>query len=176
MNVDRYCYGVPYAKWHYKRLADSGCLFRNGDLALSCRKAGDGVQVVGADFTRQMLQISEQKKQRKSLYKNVRLSKPMLSICLSKMIHFKLFRSLLIAEYCGYRPRLQEIPVSGGRMQSWSFQSRVATIKAFYGFYMNRILPWIGQFFARNEEDAYLSSGECFRVLGWSAVGGSHAC
>ena len=44
-----------------------------GDLAFAYRrKAGDGVQVVGADFTRQMLQISEQKKQRKSLYKNVR--------------------------------------------------------------------------------------------------------
>ena len=56
-----------------KRLADSGCLFRNGDLAFAyCRKAGDGVQVVGADFDYQMLQISEQKKQRKSLYKNVR--------------------------------------------------------------------------------------------------------
>ena len=162
MNVDRYW------RWRTVRKVapqnDSPILdvcSGTGDLAFAyCRKAGDGVQVVGADFTRQMLQISEQKKQRKSLYKNVRFVEADAQYLPFEDDTFQIvsvaFGLRNIADTDRGLQEMTRVCKPGGRIAVLEFSKPGwQPFKAFYGFYMNRILPRIGQFFARNEEDAY---------------------
>ena len=132
-----------------------------GDLAFAyCRQAGDGVQVVAADFTRPMLQIGEQKKNRKQIYQNVQFVEADAQ-CLpfdegTFQIVSVAFGLRNIADTDRGLREMARVCQPGGTVAVLEFSKPGwQPFKAFYGFYMNHILPKIGQFFAKNEEDAY---------------------
>ncbi len=162
MNVDRYW------RWYTVRkvapVGDAPILdicSGTGDLAFAySRRAGRGVQVVGADFTREMLQIAEQKKSRRSIYENVRFVEADAQHLPFEDNSFQIvsvaFGLRNIADTDRGLSEMTRVCQPGGKVTVLEF-SRPGwqPFKALYGLYMSRILPRIGQFFAKNEEEAY---------------------
>ena len=162
LNVDRYW------RWRtVRKVSPSGgspildICSGTGDLAFAyCRKAGEGVQVVAADFTRNMLQIGEQKKSRKRIYQNVQFVEADAQYLPFEDDTFQIvsvaFGLRNIADTDRGLGEMARVCQPGGTVAVLEFSKPGwQPFKAFYGFYMNRILPIIGQFFTKNEEDAY---------------------
>ena len=132
-----------------------------GDLAFAyCRKADEGTQVVAADFTREMLQIGEQKKDRSAIYQNVRFVEAAAQHLPFEQDTFQIvsvsFGLRNIADTDRGLSEMARVCQPEGKVAVLEFSKPGwQPFKAFYGFYMNHILPKIGQFFAKNEEDAY---------------------
>ena len=162
MNVDRYW------RWRtVRKVSPSGdapildICTGTGDLAFAyCRKAGGRVPVFSADFTREMLQIGEKKKRRKSIYQNVRFIEAD-----AQQLPFDDDTFQIVSVSFGLRNisdtdrglrEMARVCQPGGKVAVLEFSKPGSQpFKAFYDFYMNRILPKIGQFFAKNEEEAY---------------------
>jgi demethylmenaquinone methyltransferase/2-methoxy-6-polyprenyl-1,4-benzoquinol methylase len=138
MNFDRYW------RWRTVRLApprgESPILdvcTGTGDLALAYyRRTGGQVAIFATDFCPQMLAIGEDKKRRAGINGNLTFleadtqSLPFQEMC----------------RVCETGGRVAILEFSMPQHQPW---------KMMYGFYFRRILPRLGQLFARNTQHAY---------------------
>ena len=132
-----------------------------GDLALAyCRKSCSDTKIIGADFTREMLQIGQRKKQKRKRYEQVRFVEADAQHLPFADNTFQIvsvaFGLRNIADTDRGLQEMFRVCQPGGRVAVLEFsQPTWQPFKAFYGFYMKYVLPRIGQWLAGNEEQAY---------------------
>lgn len=162
MNVDRYW------RWRTARLVARGetapildVCTGTGDLAFAFyRRIGPAASIVGADFCRPMLDIGAQKRHRAGINGQVtfveadaqRLPFPDDTFALVSVA----FGLRNVADTDLGLREMRRVCRPGGRVAVLEFSSPtrqpMATV---YGFYFRHILPRIGQWLARNEDEAY---------------------
>lgn len=132
-----------------------------GDLAFAYyRAAGGKTPVVGADFCREMLDVAEAKKQSLPADANMTFVEAD-----AQELPFENDRFQIVCVAFGLRNvadtdrGLQEmvrVCRPGGRVAVLEFtMPRRQPLRGLYGWYFRRVLPRIGQMFARNRESAY---------------------
>jgi demethylmenaquinone methyltransferase/2-methoxy-6-polyprenyl-1,4-benzoquinol methylase len=132
-----------------------------GDLAFAyCHKADGATEIVAADFTREMLQIGEQKKSRRESYERIRFVEADAQHLPFDDDVFQIvsvaFGLRNIADTDRGLQEMMRVCQPGGRVVVLEFsQPTWQPFKGFYGFYMKYILPRIGQILAGNDEQAY---------------------
>ncbi len=132
-----------------------------GDLAFAyCRKSEAATEIVAVDFTREMLQIGEQKKSRRESYDRIRFVEADAQHLPFDDDIFQIvsvaFGLRNIADTDRGLQEMIRVCQPGGRVVVLEFsQPRWQPFKGFYGFYMKYILPRIGQILAGNDEQAY---------------------
>jgi len=134
-----------------------------GDLALAYHRATRGEsEIIGADFTHEMLLVAEQKRLRAGANRYGELtfveadaqSLPLLNdyfdiVCVA-------FGLRNVADADAALAEMTRVCAPAGRVAVLEFSSpRWQPFKAIYGWYFRRILPRIGQWFARSRESAY---------------------
>lgn len=161
MNVDRYW------RWRTVRLLGPRPGDRildvctgTGDLAFTfAKRHGGKCQVDASDFCIEMLEVGEQKRQKRRV-DNVRFVHAD-----AQRLPFQDDSFDFVSVAFGLRNvadtdlglrELSRVTRPGGRVAVLEFsQPRRQPIKALYGFYFAHILPRIGQLLARNQSDAY---------------------
>jgi demethylmenaquinone methyltransferase/2-methoxy-6-polyprenyl-1,4-benzoquinol methylase len=132
-----------------------------GDLAFAYhRAAGDKVRIIGADFTHEMLTLARQKAERRGVANEVTFLDAD-----AQHLPFEIGRFDIVCVAFGLRnvanteaglAEMTRVCAPGGRVVVLEFSSPTwQPFKAVYGWYFRRVLPRIGQFFARNRESAY---------------------
>jgi len=162
MNVDRYW------RWRtVRRVAPQGTspildiCTGTGDLALAyCRRTRGEVEVVGSDFCPQMLEVGEKKKARSRHAGRLRFVEAD-----AQQLPFEDDSFQIVSVAFGLR-NVQDTDQGLAEMvRVCQPQGRVAVLefseptwqpfKACYGWYFRNVLPRLGQWIARNDEDAY---------------------
>ncbi len=162
LNVDRYW------RWRTVRLVPPRVGTKildvctgTGDLALAYHKAAGGsVEIVGADFCREMLAIGRRKGVEASANGELAFveadaqSLPLASdqfdiVCVA-------FGLRNVANTDAGLAEMARVCAPGGRVAVLEFSSpQWQPFKAIYGWYFRHVLPRIGQFVARSCESAY---------------------
>lgn len=132
-----------------------------GDLALAFHRATRGQsEIIGADFCPEMLAIARAKQQRAKIG-------PELSFVEAdaENLPFADDRFAIVSVAFGLRnvantdrglAEMTRVCRPGGQIAVLEFSSpRLQPLRALYFLYFRRILPRIGQFFARNHSEAY---------------------
>lgn len=132
-----------------------------GDLALAYqRKAGPQVRVVAADFCREMLEIGEEKKRRKRLEHEITFVEADTEQLPFPDDYFQIvsvaFGLRNVSDTDRGLEEMTRVCRPGGRvvilefsMPSWQ------PFKGIYSFYFRTVLPKLGQWLARNRQEAY---------------------
>ena len=162
MNVDRYW------RWRTVRLAPPegeapilDICTGTGDLAFAyyTRTKGE-VPIVGSDFCPEMLEIGEAKRKKFGYNGQVSFVEADAQDLPFEDDHFQLvtvaFGLRNVADTDAGLGEMARVCQIGGRVAVLEFSMpRWQPFKAIYGFYFRRILPRIGQWLARNREQAY---------------------
>lgn len=135
-----------------------------GDLALAIRRKLDqdattpSVEVVGTDFCSAMLDIARDKSRTTETPVNFQEAD-------SQMLPFPSSQFAAVTVAFGLRnvadtdrglAEMTRVCAPGGRVLVLEFsRPRMPGLRQAYGFYFRRVLPRIGQFFARNDKSAY---------------------
>lgn len=162
LNVDRYW------RWRTTRLVpprgDAPILdicTGTGDLAFAYyRRTGGKVPIVAADFCPEMLQIGERKKARLGCNGQLTFIEADAQRLPFPSDHFQLvtvaFGLRNVADTDQGLREMTRVCVPGGRVAILEFSMpRWQPWKAIYGFYFHHVLPRIGQWLAKNREEAY---------------------
>ncbi|MDA1052226.1 MAG: bifunctional demethylmenaquinone methyltransferase/2-methoxy-6-polyprenyl-1,4-benzoquinol methylase UbiE [Planctomycetota bacterium] len=162
MNADKYW------RWRTVRLAppagDAPILdvcTGTGDLAFAYYKRTRGeVEIVGSDFCREMLAISDRKKEKLGCNGRVTFVEAD-----SQNLPFENDRFQLVTVAFGLRNvadtdqglcEMTRVCQPGGRVAVLEFSMPGwQPFKAIYGFYFLKVLPKVGQWMMRNKQDAY---------------------
>jgi len=131
------------------------------DLAIAYWRAGGGkVRVVGADFCHPMLAISRAKSRRLGAEGQIALVEAD-----AQMLPFADNAFQLVAIAFGLRNlsdadrglrEMVRVCRRGGRVAVLEFSiPRAQPLRALYGWYFRRVVPWIGRVLARNRHGAY---------------------
>jgi demethylmenaquinone methyltransferase/2-methoxy-6-polyprenyl-1,4-benzoquinol methylase len=132
-----------------------------GDLALAYDRATGGTTpIVAADFTHEMLEIGREKARKAGADGRIKFieadtqSLPLPAdafqiVCVA-------FGLRNVADTDRGLVEMARVCAPGGRVAVLEFSTPTRQpVKAAYGWYFRRVLPRIGQFFARNSCDAY---------------------
>lgn len=162
MNVDRYW------RWRTVRLAPPqgnhpilDVCTGTGDLAFAYYKRTQGkVPIVGSDFCREMLDISDAKKSKFKCNEQITFVEADSQGLPFADNHFQLvtvaFGLRNVSDTDAGLSEMTRVCEPGGRVAILEFSMpRWQPFKAVYGFYFRHILPKIGQWLARNREQAY---------------------
>ena len=162
MNVDRYW------RWRTVKLAPPrgndpilDICTGTGDLAFAYYKRTKGeVSIVASDFTREMLDIGEAKKEKFGCNGKITFVEADAQQLPFEENHFQLvtvaFGLRNVADTDQGIREMTRVCLPGGRIAILEFSMpRWQPFKAIYGFYFRNVLPKIGQWLARNREDAY---------------------
>lgn len=161
-NVDRY-----WRWWTVRRVhpTDSDPILDvctgTGDLAFAFRKKMDGhVDVVGADFCREMLEIGEKKKAKLKHGDEVRFIQADTQNLPFPDDFFQVvsvaFGLRNVADTDAGLKEMTRVCRSGGKVAILEFSiPRWQPFKGMYQWYFRAVLPKIGQLLARNSADAY---------------------
>ena len=162
MNVDRYW------RWRTTRLVEPrgtapilDVCTGTGDLAVAYwKRAGGGIDVVGADFCHEMLAVGEQKKRRRGIDGRVTFveadaqqlpfdSDTFQIVCVA-------FGLRNVADTDRGLREMTRVCRPGGRVAVLEFSMpQRQPVKSLYGWYFRHVLPKIGQWLARNDHAAY---------------------
>ena len=162
LNVDRYW------RWRTTKLVPPGgdgpildVCTGTGDLAFAYHRLTRGAAPITAvDFCPEMLAIGQRKKDLKGIHGAVQFRE---ADAQNLPFHDNVFQIVCVAfglrniadTERGLR-EMARVARPGGRVAVLEFsRPRWQPFKALYGFYFHSILPRIGQWFARNEDDAY---------------------
>jgi len=132
-----------------------------GDLALAIARAGKGeVDVVGSDFCHAMLEIADQKAERRQSPESVRfLEADSQELPFSDQTFQCVtvaFGLRNIADTARGLSEMFRVCKPGGQVMVLEFsRPRVPGLRQSYEFYFRNVLPRIGQWFARNDKSAY---------------------
>lgn len=162
MNVDRYW------RWRtVRRVAPEGTApildvcTGTADLALAyCRRTRGNVEVVGTDFCPQMLEVGEQKKTRLAYAERLSLVEADTQELPFEDDYFQIvsvaFGLRNVQDTDRGLAEMWRVCRPGGRVAILEFSEPTwQPFKACYGWYFRNVLPRIGQWIARNDEDAY---------------------
>jgi len=162
MNVDRYW------RWRTVRLvkpvADQPILdlcTGTGDLAFAFYRYTRGqAPIVAADFCPEMLEIGEKKKHRAGLNGEIRFVEADAQNLPFEDDHFQVvsvaFGLRNVADTDRGLREMVRVCRRGGKVAVLEFSMPTwQPFKAIYGWYFRRVLPRIGQMFAKNESSAY---------------------
>jgi demethylmenaquinone methyltransferase/2-methoxy-6-polyprenyl-1,4-benzoquinol methylase len=162
MNVDRYW------RWRTVRLLKpKGAVpildicTGTGDLALEFyRKTRGETPIVAADFCREMLDVGEQKKNRKGINGQLRFVEADAQKLPFPDNHFQIasvaFGLRNVADTDAGLREMVRVIQPGGRVAVLEFSMPTRQpIKAVYGWYFRNVLPRLGQLFASNDSAAY---------------------
>jgi demethylmenaquinone methyltransferase/2-methoxy-6-polyprenyl-1,4-benzoquinol methylase len=162
MNVDRYW------RWRTVRIAPPqggdpilDVCTGTGDLAFAYYKRTKGeVPIVASDFTREMLDVGEVKKAKFGCNGNITFVEADAQQLPFEDNHFQLvtvaFGLRNVADTDRGLREMTRVCRAGGRVAVLEFSMpRWQPFKAIYGFYFRNVLPRIGQWLARNREEAY---------------------
>jgi len=162
MNIDRYW------RWRTVRLTpphtDQPILdvcTGTGDLALAFRRSAPvDTPIVGADFCREMLDIAERKKEKAGLGDQITFVEAD-----AQNLPFENDRFQIVSVAFGLRnvadtdqglAEMTRVCAPGGKVAVLEFSMpRWQPFKGVYRWYFRRVLPKVGQWFARNKQDAY---------------------
>ncbi len=136
-----------------------------GDLALAYwKKAGGNVEVIGTDFTPEMLRIAERKRDQRTAKAAAGASITFLEAD-TQSLPFEDNRFQIVSVAFGLRNvsdtergvrEMTRVCQPGGRVCILEFSMPSnAVFRSIYRWYFRNILPRIGQFFARNRQAAY---------------------
>lgn len=162
LNIDRYW------RWRTTQLAEPvgtdpilDLCTGTGDLALAWHKKTQGeAPIYAADFCRAMLEIGEQKKQRRNISSNLSFLEADAEALPFEDNFFQLVSVAFgLRNVCdtdqGIREMLR-VCKPGGQVAVLEFSKpNWQPLKGIYGWYFRSVMPRIGQWFARNEHDAY---------------------
>lgn len=162
MNVDRYW------RWRTVRLTRPAgqdpildVCTGTGDLALAYHRATRGAApVVAADFCREMLEIGDQKKRRAGLNGEVAFVEADTQDLPFEDDTFQVvsvaFGLRNVADTDQGLREMVRVCRPGGRVAVLEFSMPTfAPVRAVYGWYFRNVLPKVGQWLAKNEEEAY---------------------
>ena len=132
-----------------------------GDLALAYYRSTRGrVPIVATDFCPEMLEIGEQKKHHAGINGTLRFMEAD-----TEQLPFGDNEFQIVAVAFGLRnvsdtdrglSEMVRVCCVGGRVAVLEFsQPRRQPVRSLYGWYFRHVLPRIGQFFARNDQEAY---------------------
>lgn len=136
-----------------------------GDLALAYWKKGGGkIEVVGTDFTPEMLRIAEKKRDQRRTNSNANAPITFIEAD-TQSLPFEDNRFQIVSVAFGLRnvsdtergvKEMTRVCQPGGRVCILEFSMPGNPVFRFlYRWYFRNILPRIGQFFARNRQAAY---------------------
>jgi demethylmenaquinone methyltransferase / 2-methoxy-6-polyprenyl-1,4-benzoquinol methylase len=162
LNIDKY-----WRAWTVRKLAPEpgepilDLCTGTGDLAIAFQRATGGKsEIIGADFCPQMLEIARRKQQRAKIGPELTFVEAD-----AQNLPFEDNRFAIVSVAFGLRnvantdrglAEMARVCRVGGQVAILEFSSpRLQPLRALYFFYFRRILPRIGQFFARNKSDAY---------------------
>lgn len=162
MNVDRYW------RWQTVRIVQSktdrpilDVCTGTGDLAFAFyRHASGRVPIVAADFCPEMLEIGERKKSRSGIDGPLTFVEADTQQLPFDDGHFEIvsvaFGLRNVADTDRGLREMVRVCASGGQVAVLEFSMpRWRPLRALYGWYFRRLLPWMGQRLARNRENAY---------------------
>ncbi|MEM6689088.1 MAG: bifunctional demethylmenaquinone methyltransferase/2-methoxy-6-polyprenyl-1,4-benzoquinol methylase UbiE [Planctomycetota bacterium] len=131
-----------------------------GDLALAMAQKFTDREVVGTDFCAAMLDLARDKRMKDDATKGIDFIEAD-----SQQLPFDDNRFGAVTVAFGLRnvadtdrglAEMMRVCVPGGQVMVLEFaQPTMPIVKQVYGFYFRNILPRIGQWFARNEKEAY---------------------
>lgn len=162
MNIDRYW------RWRTVRLVAPtssdpilDVCTGTGDLALAYHRfTGGKTPIVASDFCPEMLAVGEQKKARAGINGQVRFVEADAQQLPFESDEFQIvcvaFGLRNVADTDRGLREMVRVAKSGGQVAVLEFSMpRWQPFKAVYGWYFRNVLPRLGQWFARNQEDAY---------------------
>lgn len=163
LNIDRYW------RWRTVRIVppmlDMGPILDvctgTGDLALAYDKAArGGLPVVAADFCHEMLELGEQKSQRRGSGERVSFVEGDTEQLPMPGNQFQIvsvaFGLRNVASTDRGLAEMTRVAKPGGKVAILEFTTpRMQPLKAMYGWYFRNVLPKIGQWFMRNDSAAY---------------------
>jgi len=162
MNVDRYW------RWRTVKLAPAqgnapilDICTGTGDLAFAYYKRTKGkTPIVGSDFCRQMLDVGEQKKKKLGCNEQVTFIEADSQQLPFDDDYFQLvtvaFGLRNVADTAQGLLEMTRVCQPGGRVAILEFSMPAwQPLKVMYGLYFRNVLPRIGQWLARNREEAY---------------------
>lgn len=132
-----------------------------GDLALAYDRASRGdVEIVGADFCREMLVLGQTKSEQAGAARRVWFVEADAQALPLPDDHFDVvtvaFGLRNVADTDQGLAEMVRVCKPGGRVAVLEFSSpQVQPFKAVYGWYFRHVLPRIGQLLSRNEQEAY---------------------
>lgn len=132
-----------------------------GDLALAFARASGGrAPVIAADFCREMLEIGEKKKRRAGYEREVTFLEADAQELPFADEHFQIvsvaFGLRNVADTRRGLTEMIRVCAPGGRVAVLEFSMpRHEPLRIAYSWYFQRVLPRIGQWLARNREQAY---------------------
>jgi demethylmenaquinone methyltransferase / 2-methoxy-6-polyprenyl-1,4-benzoquinol methylase len=162
LNIDRY-----WRWWTVKKLAPHpgepilDVCTGTGDLAIAFQRATGGKsEIMAADFCREMLDIGRRKQSR------LRIGNELTFVeSDTQQLPFDDGRFAIVSVAFGLRnvadtdrglAEMARVCKPGGQVAVLEFSTpRIQPLRALYLFYFRNILPRIGQWFARNNSDAY---------------------
>jgi demethylmenaquinone methyltransferase/2-methoxy-6-polyprenyl-1,4-benzoquinol methylase len=162
LNIDRY-----WRSWTVKKLAPQpgepilDVCTGTGDLAIAFQRATGGKsEIVAADFCREMLEIGRRKQSR------LRIGNELSFVeADAQQLPFEDDRFSVVSVAFGLRnvadtdrglAEMARVCQPGGQVAVLEFSTpRIQPLRALYLFYFRNILPRIGQWFARNNSEAY---------------------
>lgn len=161
MNVDRY-----WRWWTVRKLRPNttdpilDLCTGTGDLAIALHNYTRGrAKVIGADFCRPMLDIADEKKERRRL-ENLSFVEADTQHLPFEDNHFQVvtvaFGLRNVADTDQGLREMTRVARLGGKVAVLEFTTpRYQPFKGLYGWYFRNVLPRIGQLLARNDRDAY---------------------
>jgi len=162
MNVDRYW------RWRTVRIVESkterpilDVCTGTGDLAFAFyRRTRGRVPIVAADFCPEMLEIGERKRRRAGIDGPITFVEADTQQLPFEDDYFQIvsvaFGLRNVADTDLGLREMVRVCASGGQVAVLEFSMpKWRPLRAVYGWYFRRLLPWIGQRLARNRENAY---------------------
>jgi demethylmenaquinone methyltransferase/2-methoxy-6-polyprenyl-1,4-benzoquinol methylase len=162
MNVDRYW------RWRTARIVEAkterpilDVCTGTGDLAFAFHRRTRGrVPIVATDFCPEMLDISERKKRRARIDGSITFVEADTQQLPYEDGHFQIvsvaFGLRNVADTDRGLREMVRVCAPGGQVAVLEFSMpRWQPMRAVYGWYFRRLLPWIGQWLARNRANAY---------------------
>ena len=129
-----------------------------GDLAIAYAKASQ-VQVYGTDFTHEMLVLAEQKQPKESSRRITYADADTMALPFpdnSFQIVCVAFGLRNVADTIAGLQEMARVTAPGGKVAVLEFSKpRRFPMKQIYPVYFKHVLPRVGQFFAKNNEEAY---------------------